>query len=302
MMQINTQINGQYKYVVTHADGSVEESTWFDNLILDVGLNTLGASNEVVFSYAQVGTGTSAVTSSQTKLQTFLQSAPISYMSTVNTLEPLHKAEHLYQAIFPQGEVIGVITEFGVGREPTGVDNIFSRALISDVNNQPTSISVVELDQLTMYYKVIITPPLAQTTGTFVVSGEVYNYTARVANVDSFSNGHWLASNSDSFSLCTSVEAFADDTALGLITESLQGTSLGSNNSVVHVSYSPATKTRTSRVVFSSGTCNHPNGIKGLGMYFNYYGCRFQYVLDKPIPKTETTELTLDVSFSWARG
>lgn len=301
MNNIEAKIGGEYKIRITRADGTVQESQWFDNMILDSGINRLGATAVGVFSALQVGTGTTVVTAGQTKLNSFLAGTGLSHHSSSNSGSPLYKASHIYQAVFPQGAVVGNVTEVGVGSDAEGTENLFSRALIVDANGVAISMAIIALDQLTVFYKLTITPPLTTSSGSLVIAGVTYGYTSRIAYVESFSSGPGMASYSDYFSLIWQMTAFSGASALGTITETLVGDYIGSSDYGVHVSYAPSTRTRTSRITFSIDQGNSATGITGFTANFAT-GTTFQYVLNKPIPKDNTKVLTLDISFSWSRG
>jgi hypothetical protein len=301
MINAETQLAGQYKYQITRANGQIEESPWMNNLITDNGLNMLGESSATVFDALQVGTGTNAVAASQSTLTQFLKATALSFVGTVRLGGAAHKSEHTYKAIFPQGDVVGIITELGVGRDTTGDGNIFSRALVVDANDVPTSMTIVALDQLTVFYKIIVTPPLNTVTGSFDIAGVTYNYTARVAAVDSFSGGQYFQA-AYYFGRCNYAQFFGTDAVLGSILETLTGSGGSAGGSMTDVSYTPATHTRVSKITVGITEGNIEGGIQGIAVYFQQYACQFQFVLDKPIPKTNTKTLTLDVSFSWGRG
>ena len=301
MNHIEAQLGGEYKIQITRADGTVQTSQWFDNMILDAGLNRLGASGVAVFDHLQVGTGTLAVAASQTKLNSYKAGTTLYHHSTENSDTSPHKVSHTYKAVFEQGAVVGNITEVGVGTDAAGAENLFSRALIVDDNGVAISMAIIALDQLTVFYKLTLTPPLNTTTGTLVIGGVSYGYTCRIERAGSFSNGSYLASNSDNFSLATTMYAYSGACALGAVTETISGDWVGSSEYAVHVSYAQSTKTRVSRLTFSINQGNSDTGLTGFTLNYTASAC-FQYVLNKPIPKDNTKVLTLDVALSWSRG
>jgi hypothetical protein len=279
----------------------VEESEWFDNMILDSGLNSLGATQFATFNSLQVGTGTAVVTAGQTKLAAYNAGTSLVYHSSTGSGDPLYKMSHLYQAVFPQGAVVGNITEIGVGPDQDNVQNLFSRALIVDSNNVAISMAVIAMDQLTVFYKLTVTPPLTTSSGSLVIAGVTYGYTSKIALVESFSNGYFLSQYSDFFSLVQSVESYSGQCSLGAVNETITGDYIGGSNAGVHVSYTPSTKTRVSRISFSIDQGNSNTGITGFVVNYQASGS-YQYVLNKPIPKDNTKVLSLDISFSWSRG
>ena len=95
MINAELKLAGQYKLVKTSADGSVEETPWSNNLILDAGLARLGADGQVVFSSLQVGSGTLAVAAAQTRLNSWVGGTSIAYESTtpLGELSLIHISE-----------------------------------------------------------------------------------------------------------------------------------------------------------------------------------------------------------------
>lgn len=310
-MNISAQslVSGEYKFRIVKHDGTVQETGWMKNLILNSGLEHLGQLAESPVYYAFVGTGTTAPAATQTQLTSLLASCAGNsggYSNTsVNSGPPTYEQQHTYSYSFPQGSVIGNIAEVGIGPYVDG-SSLFSRARILDSNESPTVLSIVELDQLTVFYRVKVKPPLTNRTGSFVVAGVTYNYTARVAYVENFAASALILAGGQYFSGGYQAYACGDLSTLGTIAEAATDV-LGNGNSVEFTAlpYSPGTRQRVSTARWSHNEANNPNGngIKGFNVYFGYQGeMVFQYVLNTPIPKTETTELKLNFTFSWARG
>jgi hypothetical protein len=308
-MNISAQslVSGEYKFRIVKHDGTVQETGWMKNLILNSGLEHLGQLAESPVYYAFVGTGTTTPAVTQTQLTSLLASRYGSGLAleSVNIGAPTYEQQHTYSYSFPQGSVIGNIAEVGIGPYEDG-SSLFSRALILDSNGSPTVLSIVELDQLTVFYRLKIKPPLTDRTGSFVVAGVTYNYTARVAYVENFDGSSGVLAAGQKFSDGFDAYACGDLSTLGTIAEAATDM-LGNGYSVEFTAlpYSPGTRQRVSTARWSYNVANNPNGngIKGFNVSFGYEGkMTFQYVLDKPIPKTETTELKLNFTFSWARG
>lgn len=183
-MGIQCKLGGKYQLTVRRAGEIVQQTDWFDNLILDQGLNYLGLysngtlSSASPFEYAHVGTGTSAASASQTQLDSYV--AGVAYLSSStsssNSGAPLYARTVVQNYAFAQGAVVGNISEVGIGRTlVTG--NLSSRARVVDGGGNPTTISITAIDQLTVSYALTITRNLAQSSGSVVLDGVTYPYT-----------------------------------------------------------------------------------------------------------------------------
>lgn len=119
MEKENTKIKGSLILTLKHKDGSVEVRRK-DNLILNVGFdfiaNAIGNANSrpAVIGYTAVGTGTTAVSASQTSLVTELARKAATYSHTTGT------KIFSFTTYFAAGEATGAITEAGVCNASSG--------------------------------------------------------------------------------------------------------------------------------------------------------------------------------------
>lgn len=311
MINLETKLAGEYRMVVNRSDGTVDDTGWFDNLILNQGLDYLG--NSALAGYivrcAQVGTGTSTPVATQTALDSRIAGTTSSpdnqAVSAVNEGAPLYRTLLTYVFPFAQGSVVGNVTEVGVGATTTA-GNLFSRARIVDNLGAPTSITIVALDQLTVYYRVRIAPPLSDATGTVTISGTPYNYTMRVANVGSFANVQFLLNSSQSFSYASDSSGqitYPAGSVLGPITGIPTGTA-ASGGTAVTSSYTIGNYFRDATFNWSISQGNAAGGIQCIRFTWpqSYSVIQFQVRFDTVIPKTNTNVLALNVRYSWARA
>jgi hypothetical protein len=310
MIDLQTKLAGEYRLVINRADGNVEDTGWFDNLILNQGLDLLGNSGgQGIVRYAQVGTGTSTPVVTQTALDARVagaESSPAGAQAVTATNEgaPLYRTLMTYAYPFAQGSVVGNITEVGVGTT-AATGGLFSRARIVDNLGAPTSITIVALDQLTVYYRVRMIPPLADATGSVSISSTNYNYTMRVANVASFMNVQFLLNSSLNFSQAQNSGhvAYPAGSVLGPITGVPTGTP-GVDGTAVTSSYTTGTYYRDATFNWSITQGNVVGGIQCIRFIWpqTYSAMQFQVRFDTPIPKTNTNVLSLNVRYSWARA
>lgn len=301
---MNNKLKGEYKLVVTSPDGTTKETGWIPNLILDQGLDGLSSEDSSlsgIFAYMQVGTGTSTPTVSQTALE-----APIATENTDYTQFAYENAGSAggYAATqtvwvnFPQGAVVGNITEIGIGSSlPPGYTNVlFSRALIVDESSNPVSISVSAFDQLTTYYRLTVTPTITSTTGTVTIAGNLYNFETLPFAAQYTGQILAAAYNFGSYGV-------DDDFTFGAIDSTgPAGTQFAGSFKTFSVTpYVPGSYELIGTLAAGPSEWNSAgNGIGGLVVYSGLG--RYQMKFTPPIPKVNTETFTLQVKSSWARG
>lgn len=300
-------ISGEYKIVITKPDGSISLDTgWFNNLILNTGLDRIGnAGASVIFRYCRVGTGTSTPVATQTALdaQVGASGSMGAATSTSNEGAPLYRSTQVFTCTFAQGAVVGNITEVGIGWETTG-STLFSRALILDNLGNPTSITLVAIDQLTVYYRVRIVPPLTDFSSSVIIASTTYNYTSRVASVGSFGTSQYLFTLGNYFSAGAASTTYEAGATLGSITAAgPTGTQSGTTGSVSTASYTDGTYYRDASWSWSITQGNAIGGIQALRLTWGttYQPFDYQIAFDSPIPKTNTNVFTLVTRFAWYR-
>ena len=295
-------ISGEYRLVITKPDGSTSDTGWFTNLILDSGLDRLGnGGGEPIFNYCRVGTGSTAPLNTQSALDAQIASTAAGAMSdtsSTNIGSPTYVTTHVFTCSFAQGSVVGNITEVGIGWRTTG-NTLFSRALILDSSSSPISLTLTTIDQLTVYYRLKIVPPLTDSIGTVSISGTSYEYTTRVSNVDSFGLSQYLFTY-DYFSSPGSAVAYGSGTTLGAITGTLIGGQLG-GPTFSSLPYTDGNFYKDSTLLWSSSAVQSP--IQGIAIKWGatYQSFGFQIVFTTLIPKSNTNTLTLTMRFSWGR-
>lgn len=312
---IRIKVGSEYRAVLNEGTDREYDSGWLPNMILDQGLNYLGvAATAGPTVFCSVGTSSTAVSASQTALGAHLAStSSLSGSSQSNLGASLYQGQVTQTWSFTQGAVVGNITEMGIGRI-TGGAELFSRCLIIDGGGTPVALTVVALDQLTVYYRVTATPVLTDLTSSVVISSVTYNFTARLANATQFAaslNAMLVGSIGAPHlgtHLVNATTTYPSTSTIGAITSTPSGTS----TSITGSSTSTATYTNgnfyndsTLTVIPSVG--NSSGGIGAILINFGYGGAgsasfaQFQYVFTTPIPKDNTKTLTLVTRFAWSR-
>lgn len=301
---LHAGVRGEYRLVVNTVHGE-RDTGWFDNLILDQGLDFLGMDINSL-SYASIGTGTAAPTASQTSLasHTAFSAAGSGGSTVVNLGAPSYASQHTFSYTFAQGAVVGNMTEVGVGSGNTA-GKLFSRALIVDTNGDPVTLTMTSIDQLTLYYRITIYPPITDHTGSFDIGGTTYNYTSRLLAAGNFAGSQFTLS--PAFSQVYSSQMFGPGVTLAPIT----ATTISGGTAAASVIHTGGSNTYVTGTHYRTWTLTHTptqsvivGGISGMVVLSTgqYTSMRFQFIFDKPIPKTNTQTLVLTLRFSWARA
>ena len=189
VLKDEVKVGGKYKLQVIKADGSIgQETGWFNNLVTDGGLDAL-ASNRGLLRYCQVGSGNTTPANGDTALVSRIASAETEhgsgwgYSTTVGAASssPYYQYQRLIYT-FGTGIAAGNVSEVGVGWASTG--SLYSRALILDINGDPTTITVLSDEQLIVTYEFRFYPIETDQTGSVTFTGNkgaTYSWTIRPA-------------------------------------------------------------------------------------------------------------------------
>ena len=277
---------------------------WFDNLILNSGLDLLG-TEETVIHGVYVGTSNVEPDVGQTALlgyraysdSTIGVSRPSDNIQTV----PPYRVLRYFGYRFGQGAASGNLAEVGIGRSN---NKLFARSLIKDEQGNPTTITVLSDEYLDVIYGIEIYPPLTDSQYTIDISGETYECTTRAAYCGSFSK--WLSERGGITLRGLNADPMSS-TELGPITATLQGTA--STSRVRNPGYSAGTFAKSGDLTWDFTLGNISGGIGGfrLDLGYNYAPnvihetASFQTLITPKIPKDVTKILTLNFSWSWGR-
>jgi hypothetical protein len=305
-------LHGEYNLVIKRGDGTTEETGWFKNLILDQGLDRIGQAGpySACINYCHIGTGTTTPATTQVGLSAFTAAVINSAATVVNAGSPTFSSAHTVPYAFALGAVVGNMTEIGVGWANAG-NVLFSRALITDANSNPTTLTVTAIDQLTVYYKITLTPSTTIGTGTVTLAGTPYNYTATWAYMGSIFSDTGLLISSDFYSAYNAsynyYAAPASTTTLGANTTGLVGETgyyygMGMPNGST-AAYTNGTYYRDTVYTLPIGLGNLAGGLGGVRPQLGSgSSCSPKFVFSPAIPKDNTKTLSLTFRTSWARG
>lgn len=306
-------LQGQYKLVVVGPSGK-RETDWFDNLITNIGMDCLGTTTAPA-KYARVGTGTANPAFSDTQLVNQVGSSALGTASSIIPYgAPTYKSEIIMRYAFTQGQVIGNITEIGIGWAQTG-PTLFSRTLVKDAADNPTNLTLTALDTLLIYYKITVNPPIVDYVSTTILnSTTTLTYTSRISTAGSFynssdtflvdGNAPYIVSNTGNRFV-----AFCSGSTLGPIT-GIPSTPPGAPNpqssvfNVSSVNYGPyiaGNFYRDAKINLAPDQGNVSGGISAVVIPFANSYFSVQMLFGVPIPKTDSRGAILDCRISWYR-
>lgn len=318
---IGVSLKGEYNVTIKRANGTIDETGWFDNIILNQGLDRImtsvwpsGGAN--IMTYICVGSGSAPTSANQTYLSgTVVASVAGAFTSAVNSGSPSYVTTTVYTYTFGLGSVVGNISELGVGWGTTS-GTLFSRALIVDGGGNPVTITVTNQDQLIIQYRLLSSMTTSDVTGSVVLDGNTYDYTGRALVAHGLHTGGascWgAAAISQGSSGTTGVLLYGTGSSLGSATSSYPtGTAVDTVPGVVLGAYTNGSFVRDITFTWSPSIGNPSGGVKciAFGPYKNggsgyttpagnnQLG-QYQYEFTPIIPKDNTKSLSLTFRLS----
>jgi hypothetical protein len=294
------ELAGRYRIQAVHKDtGAVRElAPWFDNLILDSGLNQMGTGSP--FGYCMVGSGSTAPANAQTGLSTQVANTTniIANTSGVEIGSGYAWQRRTYR--FAAGVAAGNISEVGVGWSSLAC---FSRALVVDGGGTPTTITVLSDEYLDVTYELRTYWPATDVTATVTIDGSSYDTVARAAIV-----GNWspllLQAGLNMAVVPTAYGVHAIFTGgtpgnLGDVTVDPGGSNMGQpTNSGTVGAYSNNSLQRNYQITADpfGGVVSPISAIRVITP-LGYFKASF----NPSIPKTNLNTVTINFRVSWAR-
>lgn len=291
----NVQMQGRFTLTAHKLDGSSRVvADWFDNLILDNGLNRIPSSGGML-QVCSVGSGTAAPAAGQSQLSNLVASTS-TIQQQVNGNELVSGygwRRSTYR--FPQGVATGNLSEVGVGSSST---DLFSRALILDGSGNPTTVTVLADEFLDVTYELRLYWPTTDVTGNITINGVSTAFVMRAAAVSAW-NPTYLA-NTFGGGGNFQAAAYAAGSTLGTIEQIPSGGSNGGSSGTTRVgSYVNNSFSRSFRLEFGLNAVTQPIGA--LWLFTGDNSMNFQCSFSPAIPKSNQNELNLDVLLSWSR-
>lgn len=307
-MEVNIKVMGLYKILATRTVNGKKTTRiaadWFPNLITNLGLDKM-ANTVNWLAYCHVGSGNTTPQYTDTSLVALIAASNTRQViehGTDNT--GTYYTWNRYTYRFAEGTAAGNLSEVGVGSADTGAV-LFSRALILDELEAPTTITILSDETLDVVYEVRFYPKIIDSTGQVIFTGNIggtYDWTMRSAGCGSTT--YWRLYNATNSGVAmnnyhnaaTPVYTVLDG-AIGAITAFPSG-----DNSVVEKAVSTYVVgeyklTHTLTAGLSAG--NFAGGIKSFRFST---GCgNLQGEFTPTIPKTANDILSFNIEYSWGR-
>ena len=318
-------VSGHYVFTRNKHDEPEKVITEFENLITDVGLNsllTVGSLNSIC-ARCCLGTSIASPTVSDLLLGNEVVNAAYQTVSMAQnqvTDAPAVWREFTHKYTFNPGTIPSIVSEVGVKDNTAALKSgkLFSRTLIKDEHGNPTTITVLPDEYLNIYYTVRINYPNSGQLAVanieldgvnHAVSSTFFNLRKtlpgfRILSVLPY-DGLYLTVNS-SAAVLTDIEA-----SVSLPTSSrlvLLNQNTTSHNALFSFSNNGIT-TDADSVSQSATITLTPNAGNLIDIAYlagkHYYDGDFpgfQFTIDPPITKTESQSLSFDIELTYSRG
>lgn len=292
-------LKGRFMGEAHRLDGSSRTLfPWTDNLILDSGLNRIGTNG--IFGRAMYGGSNAAPSVGQTGLITSIAETTTQQAATSGTDLVNNYCYIRYTYRFAQAVSNVNINEVGIG---WAANTCFSRALTVDGVGDPTTVSLVAGEFFDLTYELRVYWPTTDVTGTVTLDGADYDFTARAASVANWASQllNYMASSGSNISAGISTVSWYNGgnvAGLGAITTGPNGTLFGNDAMSYPVAYANNSYLRVVRA--SRGITGTQQTISGALFSFGALGI-YKAAFNPVIPKDDTNNLNLDMTFAWAR-
>lgn len=295
MIRLNTNIGvkGRYKIEKVFNAGSCLEykvplTGWFDNLVLDNGLNkfmtaSFREGNSTIF----LGSGNSTPVVGQLALDSVRGSSSSASWSTGNYGAPNYIKWARIIARFNAGNCTGNISEVGCGAS----GSLISRALILDSGGNPTTITKLSDEVLDVTFELHIQQATGDTSGGFTLTGSKggsYTYTMRAADIDVGLNYQFYVFLTE----YNDAKVIGYSGSINSITGLPSGTSYYPDSSTWS-SYISGSFQRNLTSYWGLASGNSSTGLASLLCQVCYRTVYFQAQLNTPIMKTSSDVLTI---------
>lgn len=311
-LNIVGKARGEFHLIVTRANGDVEEAT-FPNMLLD---NAFASSNPIL-AYCTVGSGTTPPAGTDTQLESRLGSN----LSAGGTSEELSATfvgsiatvARKTTMVFSAGGVIGNVSELAIYSSPSiAAGNIVVRALVTDVNGDPTTITLDAGDQLTVEHTLYVdietrpTPTVMNINGTDHTASIVVGWPEFYTSVGS--QTQFGAMNLPGIMLSGSAARFAETINVGSVGSKVRpstaGAAYATTPTITHDVSTPALGKKTATAAITMATSTQLTGGVSIGgvVYGTTAGNMTTAILfDPPLPKNSTVGYTMRLTATLER-
>lgn len=319
---VQVGLKGRFRLVRTcAATGEVRQDTgWFDNLIVNSGLDLLGSTltnNPSPFGGCVVGSGNTPPVAGDTGLESFVAGTRTlqAQSRTNNTSVAPFYSSLILTYRFGEGVAAGNLSEVGIAyvnysvTTPTGASPLFSRALIVDGGGVPTTITVLSDEFLDVIWELRMYPP-DDVVGSFNLDilgvPTSHNYTIRPGWISN-ANTWQFSDNTDmrAFRPLIPVQNASGGTeskvtggTLGLVTGDITGTVFPVGQNGTRDLYVAGNYYVDLHTTYTLNFGNVSGGIDAIGLGLN--AVYFQMIISPAIDKTASRIFTITVRVSWA--
>lgn len=274
------------------------EVPWFNNLILNQGLNLM-ASNDNYLTWCHVGTGTTAEVVGNTALETFLAATQSTQSSTASAQGSApYYGKRTTVKRFAEGAAEGNVSEVGFGIQ-AATGNLFTRALVKDGGGSPTTISVQNDEWLDVSYELRLYPDHLTLYEVSVDGYALDVLASQVTNVT-----YWGLPIGEDVGFSASVAqrgwCHPSTAVLGPVTGIPTGSGLDSFTTGSVGGYSGGSYSRNISYNVGLSDGNVSGGI-GAMQFFSTLGA-YQILFSPVIAKDATKVLDIVLNYAWARA
>lgn len=277
---IHFGVSGSYRIQIHRADGTLRFDETFKNLVTNSGLDFF-MQNEINSVNVLVGTGTNPPSPTDINMQTLVASQASGTGTVTRDGSPTYAINTSFVAAFGQGAAAGNLTEVGC-RQGTG--NVQSRALFLDGSGNPTTITVLSDEFLTVTYVFRLVPVTTDVTGT--IGGKTF--TIRPEAITTWFGAGAAPYSGQAGALYTS--------GLVAITASLTGTSITCTSTSTSA-YVAGTFTRTCTMTWTPAS----GAITANTSNFWLLRQKWQIGWSPAIAKTASQQVVIGVTYTVAR-
>lgn len=316
ILSAHSGYSGWYKMEAVRLDADGQEvegsrrilADWFPNLITNAGLDLLGTTGgTLVNEYCRVGSGNTAPANTDTSLvaQVAVSNSAQSNTTGVNRAGSYYgwRRRVIRFAAGSLGSSAANIAEVGVS--PAAATALFSRALILDGGGAPTTISVQPDEVLDVTYELRMYPTLADATGSVVIAGVTYAWTARPITDPFYESRMADVGFGIGFSADTggSRAVYGPLAMATLPAQNSQPSSPVEGTRTVALAYTTGSYQRSYRIELDENEGNVSGGIGALFACSNQLqsGGAWAWGLSPKLPKTAAFKATFTVRQSWGR-
>ncbi|WP_444893452.1 hypothetical protein ACJJIE_02635 [Microbulbifer sp. TRSA001] len=317
-MKLSGQMAGRFRLVAFKKDAKGEivpssqrvAADWFNNLILDQGLEFLGHNTSHalrhMMGYCHIGSGNSTPSSGQSNLDSRLAVSDDDVDTDTGAVNG--DTPYVWRRVvieFAPGAGTGNISEVGMGWG-SDTSDLFSRALILDTDGNPTSITKLSDEYLQVTYELRLYPPTTDAADTITLDGITYDVTMRAADVGSYGGSYtgWSLELGSTSSGNNSSSYRGYDGNIGDYTGA-PGGSYDSSSTPTIEDYVDNSYTQYKTIKFDLDEGNFSNGIRSVLLQQGWGRWQLEFSAQgtgDAINKTSSKTLSLTIGHTWGRA